>query len=194
VSAEDEKTVPERLRGAADHLERVIAEVLEQDPDRDVSDGQRRIKELRDAAVRAEHELAREAAEEAGPRPLAWTILLQVTAEQNMADNIDFHHWMSNLREVIGARSSFSDRGDGNPWAVGPLNSDRHGHFYRDHYGVQRWDASPYANVWQEIDGIASQAMALVWAAIHLVDPLEREGFKVYHLSAQRTDTVVVFA
>jgi len=125
------------------------------------------------------------------PRPDAWTVLVTVTADRNMADRQEYWQWMSGLEQAIGATErAFSNDA---PWVVG-LPSSRHGRPLNDHFGFPRWDAHPYANVWQRIEGVASVAMATAWAAIHLVDPLDRAGYSVSDVSAYLTDEMVFLA
>lgn len=51
---------------------------------------------------------------------------------------------------------------------------------------------TPYANVWQQIEGLPSLAMAYVWAAIHLVAPLEEAGYVIEFVNAIRNEDMVL--
>jgi hypothetical protein len=123
------------------------------------------------------------------PRRDAWTVLVRVTADQEMADWRQFDQWKHTLCQVVGAVNSpaFDDH---HPWVVG----DRYGYWATNHFGIPYWNAHPYVNVWQRIEGLPSKAMALVWAAIHLVQPLDAAGFDVFETSAELTDTMIVMA
>lgn len=124
------------------------------------------------------------------PRPDAFTVLVQVSTDKNMADWGEYLQWMHDLRSALGIRDHGAFNNEGQAWVVG----DRAGHWATDHYGVRRWDAHPYANVWQQIEGVASKSMALVWTVIHLVQPLESAGYDVGDISTFLTDTMVVLA
>lgn len=125
------------------------------------------------------------------PREDAWTILVQVSADKAMPDYREFNEWMSGLCEVIGATRNVRDWEQTEPWVVG---LGPHGQWRFDHFGMKYLDTKPYANVWQSIEGVASKAMSLVWAAIHLVEPLETAGYNIGNVSAELTDEMVLLA
>lgn len=118
-----------------------------------------------------------------------FTVLLTVSADEVMANYSAYHEWVQGLRSVIGADTTMNNDA---PWAVGDL----HGRWREDHYGHRYFDRSPYVNVWQTGIGgdVASAAMAYVWAAIHLVQPLEAAGYSINSVWAGRSDEMVAIA
>jgi len=130
------------------------------------------------------------------PRPDSFTILVKVTGSEDMVYQRDYQQWLTELQNRIGAHGrAFNDE---QPWAVGSMSSDPktyeiYGHWTTDHFGHKVLDRTPYANVWQQIEGVASVAMAYVWAAIHLVQPLDEYGYKISTVHAELTDEMVCF-
>ena len=116
-----------------------------------------------------------------------YTVLVQVHGEEPVDSGQPYADWMNDLRQVVGAGAiSFREH---SPWTVG-----EHKRWERDWIGQYRRIDEPYANVWQQITGVASRSMALVWAAIHLAAPLEEAGYTIASLWAGRSDEMVVIA
>lgn len=133
-------------------------------------------------------------AEKWTPRTDAFTVLVVVSAEAEMADYREFHQWMDRLRAVIGSNAPSPNEDEA--WTVSGWSPNlQYGRWTTDKWGHKTFDKRPHCNVWQRIEGdVASVAMAYVWAAIHLVDPIERAGFTIQEMWAGLTDEMVVLA
>jgi hypothetical protein len=117
-----------------------------------------------------------------------WTLLVVVNGTEPCAPGRAYADWMNQLRAVIdaGAIAFTPDR----PWTVGDHRSWR-----RDTMtgGMVRED-TPYANVWQQIKGVPSLAMAYCYAALYLVAPLDAAGYSIGMVHAIRTRDMVLLA
>lgn len=128
-----------------------------------------------------------------GATSSGYTVLLTVTADREMADYREYNQWMTGLRHVIGATpSTGAPMRNELPWTVG----DQYGRWVEDHYGVRTFDRTPYANVWQTNIGgdVRSLAMAYVWVAIHLIQPLEDAGYNIQNTWCGLSDEMVLIA
>lgn len=126
------------------------------------------------------------------PRPDVWMINVFVTGDEELANYRDFNLWMDRLCATIGSTrdaSMYDDKGE--PWAVG--SHQDYGWWDSDHMtGLKILRKTPRAWVWQKIEGVPSKALALVWAAMHLVLKLEEAGFNAADVSVTLSDTMVV--
>lgn len=117
--------------------------------------------------------------------PEWFTVLVVVSSGTEMASHHEYNRWMSGLEKLLGVSSMANDP---NGWAVG----DWRGHRVLDWTGQYRMDRTAYANVWQNVSGdVVSIAMAHVWAAIHLIAPLEQAGYHIQNTWAGRTADMV---
>lgn len=124
------------------------------------------------------------------PRSDAFTVLVEVSADKEMVNWSEFHEWMNGLRETVGATTiAWSEE---QPWIISGWSPTlQYGRWTTDHFGRKEFDKRPHANLWQQITGVASVAMAYAWAAIHLVHAIEIGGYTIEHVWAGRTDEMV---